>query len=48
MNYKLIDGKLPQQLLKKEIAEEVRKIVEAGGKTTTSSQLYLLDTMVGR
>ncbi len=32
MNYKLIDGKATATAIKKEIAEEVRKIVEAGGK----------------
>ena len=32
MNYKLIDGKATAMAIKKEIAEEVRKIVEAGGK----------------
>ena len=32
MNYKLIDGKAIATAIKKEIAEEVRKIVEAGGK----------------
>lgn len=32
MNYKLIDGKAAATAIKKEIAEEVRKIVEAGGK----------------
>ena len=32
MNYKLIDGKATATASKKEIAEEVRKIVEAGGK----------------
>ena len=32
MNYKLIDGKATATAIKKEIAEEVRKIAEAGGK----------------
>ena len=32
MNYKLIDGKATATAIKKEIAEEVCKIVEAGGK----------------
>lgn len=32
MDYKLIDGKATATAIKKEIAEEVRKIVEAGGK----------------
>ena len=32
MNYKLIDGKATATAIKKEIAEEVRKIVEVGGK----------------
>ena len=32
MNYKLIDGKATTTAIKKEIAEEVCKIVEAGGK----------------
>ena len=32
MNYKLIDGRATATAIKKEIAEEVRKIVEAGGK----------------
>ena len=32
MNYKLIDGKATATAIKKEIAEEVRKIVEDGGK----------------
>ena len=32
MNYKLIDGKATATAIKKEFAEEVRKIVEAGGK----------------
>ena len=32
MNYQLIDGKATATAIKKEIAEEVRKIVEAGGK----------------
>lgn len=32
MNYKLIDGKATATAIKKEIAEGVRKIVEAGGK----------------
>ena len=32
MNYKLIDGKATATAIKKEIAEEVRKIVQAGGK----------------
>lgn len=32
MNYKLIDGKATATAIKKEIAEEVRKIVETGGK----------------
>ena len=32
MHYKLIDGKATATAIKKEIAEEVRKIVEAGGK----------------
>ena len=32
MNYKLIDGKATATAIKKEIAEEVRKSVEAGGK----------------
>ena len=32
MNYKLIDGKATATAIRKEIAEEVRKIVEAGGK----------------
>ena len=32
MNYKLIDGKATATAIKKEIAEEVRTIVEAGGK----------------
>ena len=32
MNYKLIDGKATATAIKKDIAEEVRKIVEAGGK----------------
>lgn len=32
MNYKLIDGKATATAIKKEIAEKVRKIVEAGGK----------------
>jgi len=32
MNYKFIDGKATATAIKKEIAEEVRKIVEAGGK----------------
>ena len=32
MNYKLIDGKATATAIKKEMAEEVRKIVEAGGK----------------
>ena len=32
MNYKLIDGKATATAIKKEIAEEVLKIVEAGGK----------------
>jgi len=32
LNYKLIDGKATATAIKKEIAEEVRKIVEVGGK----------------
>ena len=42
MNYKLIDGKATATAIKKEIAEEVRKIVEAGGK-----QPHLAAVLVG-
>ncbi|MBF1384697.1 bifunctional methylenetetrahydrofolate dehydrogenase/methenyltetrahydrofolate cyclohydrolase FolD [Prevotella aurantiaca] len=42
MDYKLIDGKATATAIKKEIAEEVRKIVEAGGK-----QPHLAAVLVG-
>ena len=42
MDYKLIDGKATATTIKKEIAEEVRKIVEAGGK-----QPHLAAVLVG-
>ena len=42
MDYKLIDGKTTATAIKKEIAEEVRKIVEAGGK-----QPHLAAVLVG-
>ena len=42
MAYKLIDGKATATAIKKEIAEEVRKIVEAGGK-----QPHLAAVLVG-
>ena len=42
MDYKLIDGKANATAIKKEIAEEVRKIVEAGGK-----QPHLAAVLVG-
>ena len=42
MDYKLIDGKATATAIKKEIAEEVRKIVETGGK-----QPHLAAVLVG-
>lgn len=42
MDYKLIDGKATATAIKKEIAEEVRKIVKAGGK-----QPHLAAVLVG-
>lgn len=42
MDYKLIDGKATATAIKKEIAEEVHKIVEAGGK-----QPHLAAVLVG-
>lgn len=42
MDYKLIDGKATATAIKKEIAEEVRKILEAGGK-----QPHLAAVLVG-
>ena len=42
MDYKLIDGKATATAIKKDIAEEVRKIVEAGGK-----QPHLAAVLVG-
>ena len=42
MDYKLIDGKATATAIKKELAEEVRKIVEAGGK-----QPHLAAVLVG-
>lgn len=42
MEYKLIDGKATATAIKKEIAEEVKKIVENGGK-----QPHLAAVLVG-